>query len=66
MIEHRIALRNVGKINPASIEDYMDRGGYEALKKALQIPPEKVVYEIIQSGLRGRGGAGQEEDGASS
>jgi NADH:ubiquinone oxidoreductase subunit F (NADH-binding) len=58
MIEHRISLRNVGKINPASIEDYLARGGYEALKKALQIPPEKVVYEIIQSGLRGRGGAG--------
>jgi len=36
MIEHRISLRNVGKINPASIEDYLARGGYEALKKALQ------------------------------
>ena len=58
MIEHRISLRNVGKINPASIEDYMALGGYEALKKALQLSPEKVIYEIIQSGLRGRGGAG--------
>jgi NADH:ubiquinone oxidoreductase subunit F (NADH-binding) len=48
----------VGKINPASIEDYIAQGGYEALKKALQLPPEKVIYEIIQSGLRGRGGAG--------
>ncbi len=58
MIEHRISLRNVGKINPASIEDYIAQGGYDALKKALQLPPEKVIYEIIQSGLRGRGGAG--------
>ena len=58
MKEHRIALRNVGKINPASIEDYMAAGGYDALRKALQIPPEKVIYEITQSGLRGRGGAG--------
>jgi len=58
MIEHRISLRNVGKINPARIEDYMAAGGYEALKKALQTPPENVIYEIIQSGLRGRGGAG--------
>ena len=58
MMEHRISLRNVGKINPASIEDYMAAGGYEALKKALQTPPENVIYEIIQSGLRGRGGAG--------
>ena len=56
--EHRIALRNVKKINPASIQDYMDTGGYEALKKALKTPSEKVIHDIIQSGLRGRGGAG--------
>jgi NADH-quinone oxidoreductase subunit F len=56
--EHKIALRNVGAINPASIQDYIDRGGYDALKKALQTPAEKIVYDIIQSGLRGRGGAG--------
>ncbi|MEE4114340.1 MAG: NADH-quinone oxidoreductase subunit NuoF [Desulfobacteraceae bacterium] len=59
MIKQRhIALRNVGKIDPASIQDYMDRGGYDALKKALQTPSEKVVHDITQSGLRGRGGAG--------
>ena len=58
MKEHRIALKNVGKIDPASIDDYVAAGGYEALRKALQIPPEKVIYEITQSGLRGRGGAG--------
>ena len=58
MTEHRIALKNVGKINPASIQDYMAAGGYEALRKALQIPPEKVIHTITQSGLRGRGGAG--------
>ena len=58
MLERRISLKNVGKINPARIEDYMAVGGYEALKKALQTPPEKVIYEMIQSGLRGRGGAG--------
>jgi NADH:ubiquinone oxidoreductase subunit F (NADH-binding) len=58
MNEYRIALKNVGKIDPASITDYIDRGGYEALRQALSIPPEKIVYDIIQSGLRGRGGAG--------
>jgi NADH:ubiquinone oxidoreductase subunit F (NADH-binding) len=58
MPEQRIALRNVGRINPASITDYMDRGGYAALKKVLQIPPEAVISEINRSGLRGRGGAG--------
>ena len=56
--EHRIALKNAGHISPESIDDYIAAGGYEALKQALQMPPEKIVYELIQSGLRGRGGAG--------
>ena len=58
MIERRIALKNVGHINPAKIEDYIAQGGYNAIKQALQMPPEKIIYELIQSGLRGRGGAG--------
>jgi len=58
MLEHRIALKNAGRINPASIDEYIAAGGYNALKQALQMPPEKIVYELIQSGLRGRGGAG--------
>jgi NADH:ubiquinone oxidoreductase subunit F (NADH-binding) len=56
--EYPVALKNVGRIDPASIEDYIDQGGYAALHKALQTPAEKLIYEIIQSGLRGRGGAG--------
>jgi len=56
--QHHIALRTVGRIDPASIQDYMDRGGYDALKKALQTASDKVVHDITQSGLRGRGGAG--------
>jgi len=56
--EHRIALKNVGRINPAKIEDFVAEGGYKALEQALRMPPEKIVYELIQSGLRGRGGAG--------
>ena len=58
MVECRIATRNVGRINPARIDDYLVTGGYEALKKALRQPPEKIVFAIAQSGLRGRGGAG--------
>ena len=58
MIERQIALKNVGHINPAKIEDYIAQGGYNAIKQALQMPPEKIIYELIQSGLRGRGGAG--------
>ena len=58
MLEHRIALKNVGQINPERIEDYIAADGYKGLKQALQMPPEKIIYELIQSGLRGRGGAG--------
>ena len=39
------------------LEDYRARGGYEALTKALQAQPEKVIHEISAAGLRGRGGA---------
>jgi NADH:ubiquinone oxidoreductase subunit F (NADH-binding) len=56
--EHRIALKNAGHIDPAKIEAYIAEGGYKALKQALQMPAEKIIYELIQSGLRGRGGAG--------
>jgi NADH-quinone oxidoreductase subunit F len=37
---------------------YENRGGYEALRKALAMPPEAVLHELEASGLRGRGGAG--------
>jgi NADH-quinone oxidoreductase subunit F len=42
------------------LADYVQRGGYEALKKILaeKIPPEQIVAEVKKSGLRGRGGAG--------
>ena len=55
---HRISLKNVGHINPTKIEDYIAADGYQALKKALRMPAEKIVFELTQSGLRGRGGAG--------
>lgn len=55
----KIALRNVGVIDPLSIEEYIARDGYFALHKALtQMTPEEVIKEIKDSGLRGRGGAG--------
>ena len=56
--DHKISLKNAGRINPEKIEDYIAAGGYQALQRALQMPPEKIIYELIQSGLRGRGGAG--------
>ncbi len=55
----RIALRNCGKIDPSSIEDYRKNGGYKAFEKVLEkMSPEEVIEEIKISGLAGRGGAG--------
>ena len=51
-------LANVDQIDPMSLDEYLDRGGYEGLKKALALTPEEVVNTVKDSGLRGRGGAG--------
>ncbi len=57
--QKRIVLRNCGIINPEKIEDYLEAGGYEAIKKCIsQLKPEDVIDIIKKSGLRGRGGAG--------
>jgi NADH-quinone oxidoreductase subunit F len=53
-----ILTRNVGIPNSEKIQVYLDRGGYTALKKALQMTPEALTAEVRESGLRGRGGAG--------
>src|SRR5438093_13620490 len=39
-------------------DDYVKSGGYSALKKALEMKPEEIIKTVIDSGLRGRGGAG--------
>lgn len=55
----RRVLSRCGRIDPTNIEHYIARGGYNALIKALtQMSPEDVIKEVIDSGLRGRGGAG--------
>ena len=55
----KIVLRNSGLIDPLRIEDYIARDGYGALAKALtDMTPERIVDEVLASGLRGRGGAG--------
>lgn len=54
----RLALRNCGVIDPENLDEYIIRGGYIGLKKALQMEPMAVVNEVKTSGLRGRGGAG--------
>ena len=55
----RIALRDVGVINPESIDAYIAVGGYEAARTALtEKTPEQIIEEVTDSGIRGRGGAG--------
>lgn len=55
----RISLRNCGIIDPESIDDYRERGGYKAFEKVIfEMTPEQVIDEVLRSGLRGRGGAG--------
>ena len=57
--QKRIVLRNCGQMDPEKIEDYMAHGGYQALEKALRkMSPDQVIKEVLDSGLRGRGGAG--------
>ncbi|MCX6357287.1 MAG: 4Fe-4S binding protein [Candidatus Aureabacteria bacterium] len=57
--QRKIILRNSGFINPESIADYIGRGGYESLRRALAaMSPGQVIREISGSGLRGRGGGG--------
>ena len=57
--QKRIALKNCGVINPENIDEYIAFDGYKALEKALlEMTPEKVIEEVTNSGLRGRGGAG--------
>ncbi|MBF0400112.1 MAG: NADH-quinone oxidoreductase subunit NuoF [Magnetococcales bacterium] len=56
----RIALRNVGQLDPTSLEQYRSRNGYQAIEKIIRsgMTPEQVIEEVKISNLRGRGGAG--------
>jgi NADH-quinone oxidoreductase subunit F len=52
-------LRNRGLIDPEKIEEYISRDGYAGMAKALtEMTPEQIVQNVLDSGLRGRGGAG--------
>jgi len=53
-----ILLANVNRPNSEKIATYLRYGGYEALRKALNMSPDNVIAEVKASGLRGRGGAG--------
>jgi NADH-quinone oxidoreductase subunit F len=50
-------LRRIGKIVPTDLDDYCKSGGYEGLRRAIEIGPERIIREVIDSRLLGRGGA---------
>ena len=56
--QRRLVLRDTGRLDPTSIDDYIAAGGYSALVRALEMGPAAVLEEVKRSGLRGRGGAG--------
>jgi NADH-quinone oxidoreductase subunit F len=50
-------LRRVGVVDPDSLDDYRAHGGYAALRRAVRLGPSRVITEINDSSLTGRGGA---------
>ncbi|MBM3790787.1 MAG: 4Fe-4S dicluster domain-containing protein, partial [Acidobacteria bacterium] len=54
----RVVLRNCGLINPEDLDHYLARDGYKGFLRALGMKPEEVIQEVVDSGLRGRGGGG--------
>lgn len=57
--QEKVVLNETGRIDPDKLEDYLAHGGYKALAYVLEnMSPEEVCSEILDSGLRGRGGAG--------
>ena len=50
-------LRRIGVADPDSLDDYRAHGGYAALRRAVELGPEGVIREVIDSGIVGRGGA---------
>jgi NADH-quinone oxidoreductase subunit F len=56
--EKKVVTEWCGIVDPEDIYDYITRGGYSSLVKALQMNPEEIIREVAESGLRGRGGAG--------
>jgi formate dehydrogenase iron-sulfur subunit len=56
--QNRLIFKRCGITEPLSLSDYLSHGGFKGLKKALALTPEETVKIVLDSGLRGRGGAG--------
>lgn len=55
--QERLTFAHVGVIDPLSLADYEAHGGWQGLKAAAAMAPEAIVQQVLDSGLRGRGGA---------
>jgi formate dehydrogenase iron-sulfur subunit len=54
----RLTFARCGITDPLSLADYCAHGGYRGLERAIGLGPDDAIEEVVQSGLRGRGGAG--------
>jgi NADH-quinone oxidoreductase subunit F len=57
-VSDKLLFRHIDEPGLATLEVYKRRGGYQALERALKMPREEVLQNLLDSGLRGRGGAG--------
>jgi NADH:ubiquinone oxidoreductase subunit F (NADH-binding)/(2Fe-2S) ferredoxin len=57
-MQERVVLSNNGHADPEKLEEYIANGGYQGLRKAMTMSAEAICKELLDSGLRGRGGAG--------
>src|SRR5579863_3054248 len=56
--QQRLTFARCGITDPLSLVDYESLGGLKGLRRALELAPAAIVQQVIDSGLRGRGGAG--------
>jgi len=57
-MQDRVVLENNGRSDPEKLEEYLAHGGYQGLRRAMTMSAEDICKELLDSGLRGRGGAG--------
>src|ERR1700733_6259138 len=55
--QQRLTFARVGIVDPTSVADYVATDGYQGLRRALALTPQAIVQAVLDSGLRGRGGA---------
>ena len=55
--QERLTFARMGLTDPLSLADYQAHAGFDGLRRALQLAPAEVVQQVLDSGLRGRGGA---------